>query len=161
VEGLGINLGYLIAQLVNFLLLVWLLNRFAYKPVLRMLAERRQRIEDGLRAADLAREEAARQHAELERQLEEERRKARERIADAARQSEQMREQILAEARAEAERIVAEAREQAVQERERILQEAQRQIADLSLLVAQKVVGETLDERRHHQLIQKFLASEL
>lgn len=158
---LGINGPFLITQIVNFLVLVWLLHRFAYKPVLNMLAERRRRIEEGLRAADLAREEAARQRAALEKQLEEERRRAQERIAEAARQSEQLREQILAEARAEAERIIAEAREQAALERERILQDARRQIADLSLLVAQKVVGESLDETRHHQLIEKFLASEL
>lgn len=158
---LGINLIYLVSHIINFLLLLWLLKRFAYQPVLRMLAERRQRIEEGLRAADLAREEAARQRAELERQLEEERRRAQERIAAATRQTEQLREQIIAEARAEAERIIAEAREQAQLERERILQEARRQIADLSLLVAQKVVGESLDEQKHHQLIEKFLAGEL
>ncbi|RME46528.1 MAG: ATP synthase F0 subunit B [Chloroflexi bacterium] len=160
-SGLGINLIYLVSHIINFLLLLWLLKRFAYQPVLRMLAERRQRIEEGLRAADLAREEAARQRAELERQLEEERRRAQERIAAATRQTEQLREQIIAEARAEAERIIAEAREQAQLERERILQEARRQIADLSLLVAQKVVGESLDEQKHHQLIEKFLAGEL
>ena len=160
-SGLGINLVYLISHVINFLLLLWLLKKFAYEPVLRMLAERRQRIEEGLKAADLAREEAARQRAELERQLEEERRKAQERIAAATRQTEQLREQIIAEARAEAERIIAEAREQAQLERERILQEARRQIAELSLLVAQKVVGESLDEAKHHQLIEKFLAGEL
>ncbi len=93
--------------------------------------------------------------------MEEERRQAQARIAEVARQADKLREQILAEARAEAERIVAEAREQAEQERERILQEARRQIAELSLLVAQKVVGESLDEQKHHQIIQKFLAGEL
>jgi len=161
VAGLGINLIYLIAHIINFLLLLWLLKRFAYRPVLRMLEERRRRIEEGLKAADLAREEAARQRAELEKQLEEERRKAQERIAAATRQVEELREKILSEAREEAERIIAEAREQAQQERERILQEARRQIADLSLLLAQKVVGESLDEKKQHQLIEKFLAGEL
>ncbi len=158
--ALGINGGLLLAQIVNFLLMVFLLQKFAYKPVLNMLAQRRQRIEEGLKAAELAREEAARQRAELERQLEEERRKAQERIAAATRQTEELREKIIAEARAEAERILAEAREQAQQERERILQEARRQIAELSLLVAQKVVGESLDEQKHHQLIEKVLAGE-
>jgi len=159
--ALGINANFLLTQIINFLLLVFLLYKFAYQPVLNMLAERRRRIEEGLKAAELAREEAARQRAELEKQLEEERRKAQERIAEATRQTEKLREQILAEARAEAERIIAEAREQAQQERERILQEARRQIAELSLVVAQKVVGETLDEQKQHQLIEKFLAGEL
>ena len=160
-EALGINLNFILTQIFHFLLLLWLLQKFVYKPILKLMAERRERIEEGLRAAELAREEAARQRAELEKQLEEERRQAQARIAEVARQADKLREQILAEARAEAERIVAEAREQAEQERERILQEARRQIAELSLLVAQKVVGESLDEQKHHQIIQKFLAGEL
>lgn len=159
--SLGINGPFLLTYIVHFLLLVFLLHRFVYRPVLNMLAERRRRIEEGLKAAELAREEAARQRAELEKQLEEERRKAQERVAAATRQAEQLREQILAEARAEAERILAEAREQAQQERERILHDARRQIAELSLLVAQKVVGESLDEQKQHQIIERFLASEL
>jgi len=161
VEGFGINLIYLASHIINFLLLLWLLKRFAYQPVLRMLEDRRQRIEEGLKAADLAREEAARQRAELEKQIEEERHRAQARIAEVTRQAEQLREQILAEAQAEADRIMAEAREQAKAERERILQDARRQIAELSLLVAQKVVGESLDEQKQHQVIQKFLAGEL
>ncbi len=159
--SLGINGPFLLTYIVHFLLLVFLLHRFVYRPVLNMLAERRRRIEEGLKAAELAREEAARQRAELEKQLEEERRRAQERVAAATRQAEQLREQILAEARAEAERILAEAREQAQQERERILHDARRQIAELSLLVAQKVVGESLDEQKQHQIIERFLASEL
>ncbi len=159
--ALGINGPFLLTYIVHFLLLVFLLHRFVYRPVLNLLAERRQRIEEGLKAAELAREEAARQRAELEKQLEEERRKAQERVAAATRQAEQLREQILAEARAEAERILAEARERAQQERERMLQDARRQIAELSLLVAQKVVGESLDEQKQHQIIQRFLAGEL
>jgi len=159
--ALGINGPFLLTYTVHFLLLIFLLHRFVYRPVLNMLAERRQRIEEGLKAAELAREEAARQRAELEKQLEEERRKAQEKVAAATRQAEQLREQILAEARAEAERILAEAREQAQQERERILHDARRQIAELSLLVAQKVVGESLDEQKQHQIIERFLASEL
>jgi len=159
--ALGINLNFLITQIIHFLLLLWLLQKFVYKPILNIMAERRQRIEEGLKAAELAREEAARQRAELEKQLEEERRRAQERIAEATRQTERLREQILAEAKAEAERIVAEAREQAEQERERILQDARRQIAELSLLLAQKIVGESLDEQKQHQLIEKFLVGEL
>ncbi len=159
--ALGINGPFLLTYIVHFLLLVFLLHRFVYRPVLNLLAEGRQRIEEGLKAAELAREEAARQRAELEKQLEEERRKAQERVAAATRQAEQLREQILAEARAEAERILAEARERAQQERERMLQDARRQIAELSLLVAQKVVGESLDEQKQHQIIQRFLAGEL
>jgi len=159
--NLGINLNFLITQIIHFLILMWLLKKFVYTPVLNLLDERRRRIEEGLKAAELAREEAARQRAELEKQLEEERRQAQARIAEITRQADQLREQILAEARAEAERIIAAAREEAERERERILQEARKQVAELALVIAQKVVGETLDTQKQHQIIQKFLAGEL
>ncbi len=158
--NLGINGTFLLTQIIHFLLLLWLLKVFVYTPVLNMLAERRERIEEGLKAAELAREEAARQRAELEKQLEEERRQAQARIAEITRQADQLREQILEEARKEAERIIAEAREEAQRERERILQEARKQVAELALVIAQKVVGETLDPQKQHQLIEKFLAGE-
>ncbi len=157
-EKLGINLNFLIAQLVNFLLLLALLRLFLYKPVLNMLAERRQRIKEGLEAAEKAKEEAARERAEFEKKLEEERKLAQQKIAEATRASEKAREEIIKKAQAEAEEIVARAREDAEKEKERILAEARKQVAELTILSTQKVLGRMLDENLQKQLIQEFLA---
>jgi F-type H+-transporting ATPase subunit b len=157
-EKLGINLNFLVAQLVNFLILLALLRLFLYKPVLNMLAERRQRIKEGLEAAEKAKEEAARERAEFEKKLEEERKLAQQRIAEATRASEKAREEIIKRAQEEAREIVARAREDAEKERERILAEARKQVAELTILSTQKVLGRMLDENLQKQLIQEFLA---
>ncbi len=157
-EKLGINLNFLIAQLVNFLLLLALLRLFLYKPVLNMLAERRQRIKEGLEAAEKAKEEAARERAEFKKKLEEERKLAQQKIAEATRASEKAREEIIKKAQEEAQEIVARAREDAEKERERILAEARKQVAELTILSTQKVLGRMLDENLQKQLIQEFLA---
>ncbi len=157
-EKLGINLNFLISQLVNFLLLLALLRLFLYKPVLNMLAERRQRIKEGLEAADKAKEEADKERAEFDRKLEEERRLAQQKIAEATKASEKAREEIIRKAQEDAQVIMDRAREEAEKERERILAEARKQVAELTILSTQKVLGRMLDENLQKQLIQEFLA---
>ena len=155
---LGINGSFLLAQIVNFAILLWLLHRFAYKPLLNMLQTRQARIREGLEAADRARQEAAKEREALERQLEEERRKAQERIAAAAAASEKMKQEILAAAQKEADEIRARAREEAEQEKARILAEVERQIAELSILGAEKVLQRKLeDEEEQRQFIHQVL----
>jgi len=80
------------------------------------------------------------------------------RIAEATRASEKAREEIIKRAQDEAQEIVARAREDAEKERERILAEARKQVAELTILSTQKVLGRMLDENLQKQLIQEFLA---
>jgi F-type H+-transporting ATPase subunit b len=157
-EQLGINPTFLLAQIVNFLVLWFLLSRFLFPATLKTLAERRNRIRDSLAEAERVKQETAATRADFERQLAEERRKVQEAIAQAARVAEEVREKIIAEAQTEAEQIKAQAREEIGQEREQMLVDLRRQIADLAILAAQKVIGRTLDERAQRQLIQDFLA---
>lgn len=157
-EKLGINAVFLAAQIVNFLVLWFILSRFVFPPVMRMLQERQERIREGLAEAERARQEAAQARAEFEQQLAEERRKSQEAIAQAARTAEEVREKIIAEAREEAEAIKRQAREEIAQEREQMLADLRRQMVDLAILAAQRVVGRSLDEKAQRQLIQEFLA---
>ena len=75
-DALGINGPFLIAQIVNFVLLLLLLRAFLYKPVLKMLESRKQRIAEGLQAAEVARREAEVERGQLQAQLDSERRDA-------------------------------------------------------------------------------------
>jgi len=68
-EALGISLNGIIAYIVNFALLVFLLNMFLYKPVKNALVQRQQRIADSLEAADKATQAAAQQRVEFEKEL--------------------------------------------------------------------------------------------
>lgn len=157
-ERLGINLGYLISQIVNFVLLLIILRMFLYKPILGMLDRRREKIKTDLQDAEQARSQAETAKQEYEKQLEEAREERRSILAQATEQAEKMREEILAKARAEAQELVTKTQDEIQYERRQALLGAQDQIADLAIAAAAKVVGESLDEQAHRRLIQGFIA---
>lgn len=157
---LGINGAFLLAQIVNFVVLLIILRAVLYKPMLRMLEGRKQRIAEGLQAAEVARQEAEAERARLEAQLDKERREAMDRIAAASKRGETLAAEIEANARQDAQRIIDEAREEAARERERIIAEAQGQIADLAMLAAEKVLGRELADREAQAAyVNEFLAT--
>ncbi len=156
-EALGINLGYIISQIVNFTLLALLLYFVAYKPILRMLDERSARIKKGLEDAELASKRAAEMEQEFERRMGEARKEGQEIIAQATQMSEKARQDILDKAREESRAQVERAKEEITRERELAMAELRQQVADLSLLISEKVIGATLDEQRQRQLIAEFL----
>jgi len=157
-EKLGINLSLLVSQLVNFTLLAVLLYLLLYKPVLNMLNQRRERIARSMADVDAARESAASAQREYDRRIAEAQRKGQEIIAQAAQSGEQVGSEIKAEAQREAEAIRQKAREEAAEEKTRMLADVQGQIASLSMLATERVLGQVVDERTQRQLIDQFLA---
>ncbi|HEY79781.1 MAG TPA: F0F1 ATP synthase subunit B [Caldilineae bacterium] len=135
-----------------------MLKKFVFPPIVQMLDDRKKRIAEGLAAADVARREAEEERKELMAQLEAERAEAQKRVAAASAQAEKVREEILAQARREAEEIKTRAIEEAETEKQRILAEAHKQIAELALLAAERVVREGLDESVQHKIIDDFLS---
>jgi len=156
-EALGINLGYLISQIVNFTLLAVLLYFVAYKPILRMLDERSERIKQGLEDAESASRRAAEMEQEFELRLAESRKEGQEIIAQATQMSEKARQEILESARQEARAQVEKAKEEIARERDLAMSELRQQVADLSLSISEKVIGESLDQQRQRELVARFL----
>jgi len=156
-EALGINLGYLISQIVNFALLAVLLYFAAYKPILRMIDERSDRIKKGLEDAELASRRAAEMEQEFEQRLAEARKEGQEIVAQATQMSEKARQEILDTARQEARAQVEKAKEEIARERELAMADLRQQVADLSLSISEKVIGESLDQQRQRKLIADFL----
>ena len=155
-EALGINLGYLIMQVLGITVLILLLRGLAYDPILRVLEERKAKIAKGLedaRQAAIARDNA---EAEAEKILDKARSEAAKIRQDAAVQAEQTAKNIEAKANDDAKGIVAAAREDAQEERNRILADLRGQVAAISIAAANKLVGEAMDEQRQRQLIADF-----
>jgi len=156
-EALGINLGYLISQIVNFTLLALLLYFVAYKPVLRMLDERSARINQGIQDAENASRRAAEMEQDFERRIVEARREGQEIVAQATQMSERAGQEILERAREEARAQIERARDEISRERDLAMADLRRQVAELSLMISEKILGEALDERNQHRLIAEFL----
>ena len=157
-EALGIDFLTIIVYIINFGLVLFVLQRFAFKPVQAMLAKRQEQIAEGLSAAAKANEEAAQQRAEFEQQLAKERQAAQAESQKAAEATEKMRQDILEAARKEAEEIKTKAREEAAQERQQVMADLRQQAAELSMQMTRKVVGEAVDESAQRKLVNQFLA---
>jgi len=157
-EQLGINIGLLASQLVNFILLALLLYLVLYKPVLRMLNERKERIARSMADVDAAREAAAKAQLEYDRKVADAQRKAQEIIAAAAQTGEKAKADIVADAHREADRIKQDAIADAEQQKVRALADVQSQIAGLSMMATERVLGQAMDEKTQRQLISSFLA---
>ncbi len=157
VTELGINLPSLVAYLVNFILLLGILGFFAYKPLMRMLDERTERIRESLEAADQARQEAANAQEAIQEQITEARREG-QRIMDQTREAaERFRTEEMEKARLEAEAFVERARSDIQRERDTALQEVRASFGDLAITAAERVIRSSLDRRAHEDLINQVL----
>lgn len=155
-EALGINLGYLLVQIIAFIVLYTLLSRFLYTPLVNTLNERRTRIQRGLE--DSAAAANARRNAEVEAEkiIAAARTEAARVIEDARGRGEEVARTIEAEARAEAERIRAEGGVRANEERDRQLADLRGQVASIATAMAQRLIGESLDAKRQQALVNDF-----
>lgn len=155
--GLGIDLGVLVAQLVDFFLLLGVLTLVLYRPMRRVLKERSERIAKGLADAEMAAKRAAQAEADYQQHIQEARRMAQDIVAQAKKDAEQQRESILSRAQSEAQEIRARASGEVQQQQREALTALQGQITDLALEAAAKVLGQTVDDRAHRQLVQEFI----
>jgi F-type H+-transporting ATPase subunit b len=138
-----------------FLALIW---TFAFKPVSKMLADRKARIEEGLRDAEQARRD--RESAETERlaALQEARREANDILARAQKVAQETRDADIAATKADLERMRERASTDLEAEKQRAIGELRAEVADLALRAAGRVVGETMTSEREKRLVEQFLA---
>jgi len=157
-EKLGINLGFFIFQILNFTVVAVLLYAWAYKPIVKMLEERKNKIAQGLEDARVASE--ARENAEEEAKsvLADAQAKANEIVREATQRADSVGNEVKAEAETEAVKIREDALAEAKVERDRMLADMRGQIASLAMAASQKLIGESLDEKRQHALINEFFS---
>ena len=157
-DALGLNVPVLIAQLVNFFLLLVLLRIFLYKPILNMLAQRAKRVKEGLEAAEQSIERAAQADQEVAQQLEQARQQSQANIAKAQEAANRIQEEARSQARRDAEVLLERARSEIQLERDQAIAELRREFADLTVSAAEKVIGQSLDHQAHRRLIDEVLA---
>jgi F-type H+-transporting ATPase subunit b len=153
-----INLFHVVVAAVNFAVFLVLMWTFAFKPVSKMLGDRRARIEQGLRDAEQAKKD--RESAETERlaALTEARREANDILARAQKVAQETRDADIAATRTELERMRVRATDEIAAEKQRALAELRGEVADLALQAASHVVRETMTDQRQRRLVEEFLA---
>jgi len=157
-EKLGINLGFFLFQVFNFIIMAVLLYAWAYKPILKMLKTRREKIAQGLEDSQVAAQARANAEQEAAKIVADAQSKAGQVIREATERADTAGREVKASIDAE----IAKEREAALAEvqveRERILGELRGQVAALSIAAAQKLVGQALDEKRQHALLNEFFS---
>jgi F-type H+-transporting ATPase subunit b len=159
VEGLplGINPSYLLAQLINFFLLLVLLYLVAYKPILNMLDQRSNKVKESMEQVEVVNKRTAEIEEEAAKRVDEARQEGQEIIKQAMEAGEGARAKARQEAKEEARSLIAKAQEEIQHERDEAVEELRREVADLTIMAAGKVVGRSLDKEAHRQIIDKVL----
>lgn len=154
---LGIDWRLLIAQLVNFLILVLILYKFLYKPVLKMLDDRRGKIEKGLRNAEILGSELEKSRDLQAKEIQKARQEARAIIETAQKVAETAGEETKLKTKAEVEKLIIAAKNQITEEKEKMLTEIKKESASLVLVAAEKVVGKVIDSKMQKDLIENSI----
>ncbi len=156
-SNLGIDPLLLLAQVVNFLLLFFILKKFLYKPVIKILNERQEKIETGLRQT----KEIGRERMKLEQRKIEELSRARreaERIMENAKTfGEKIKNEMANEAQKQSEEITNKARLEIIFEKEKAMREVKQEIADLVILASEKILKEKIDGKKDKELIEETI----
>ncbi len=148
---------WVLVSIVNFLVLLYLLQRFMWGPITHTLDARAARIREGLEAAEAAKREREEMKAEVERMLDRARREAKE-IADrTTKAAEDAAARIHAEAKAEGDRIRERARSDAEQLHRQALAELRGEVASIAVLAAGRILGREVDAAAHKTLIERAL----
>lgn len=157
-SALGVSVPLLLAQIVNFAVLLIILRFTLYKPVLRMLDDRKQRIAEGLNAAEIARREAASAQANIQAQLEAARKEGQEIVANAQAIASRIESESREQAAREREAALEKARNEIQLERDRAIAELRREFAAITVAAAEKVINQSLDQQAHQRIIEETLA---
>lgn len=157
-DKLGLNLGYLLVQILNFGIIFVIVLAFVVKPVMGLLEKRRKTIAQGLEDAHVAADARANAEREASKILADAQAKSAEIVRDATGRAEVAAREVHAAAEADAAKTRANALADFEQERTRMLGELRGQVAALSIAAAQKLIGESLDEQRQRSLLQEFFS---
>jgi len=162
IETLGVKWPEFIASLINFSIVLFVLWRFAYKPIFEMLAARRQKIADSVANADKIKTQLAQTEADRQKVLADAGDKANKMIDEARQAAARVRETETQKAIAAAEQIVTKAREAAAQERAQMLASLKREVGRLVVQTTSTVTGKILtadDQKRLAEETEKQLSA--
>jgi len=158
VDALGINVPGVVAQLINFFILLVLLRLLLYGPVMRMLDERARRVRESMETAEASKEKAAETERQVQARLEEARADGQALVGQAQEIANRIQEEARQAARREGEALLARARREIELERDSAIAELRREFGDLTVSAAEKVIGQSLDRQAHQRLIDEVLA---
>lgn len=157
IQALGIDWKILLAQFVNFGVLVFVLYKFGSKPILKFLDERSKMIEEGVRDAQIAKEKVHEMNEKEKKVISGAKAEARIIIQKAEEAAKKNREEIMKKAEKEAEEAIESAKKKIERERNKIMEDVKSEISTLVISAAEKVTDEKIDTAKDKKLIEKAI----
>jgi len=157
VKSLGIKLPELLTQILGFIIAVWILKKFAWKPLLGMLEQRRAKIKSDLDSAEKTRLDAAEVLVGYENKLKEIDTEARVKIQEAIAEGNKVAIDIREQARFEAKEIISKAREELVRDIAKAKTELRDDMVKMAIAATEKIITEKLDDEKHRAMLNNFL----
>ena len=157
-ENLGINLGFIIVQIINFAIIYIVLKAWVYTPITNMLEKRRQIVAQGLEDARVASEARANAEQEAQRMINEAQVKANDILREADERADVIKKEILAAGELEVSRKHDQALIEVDQERNRMLSEMRSDVINLAIAAANKLIQYSLTEERQRELLNEFFS---
>jgi F-type H+-transporting ATPase subunit b len=154
---MGLELGQIITQIIGFLIAIMLLKKFAWKPLLSMLEERRKKIKAEFDTIDEERKKTEKLSADYQTKLKEIDALARVKIQEAAREGQILANEIKEGARSEAKEIVAKAREDIGRDIEKAKVQLRDDVVNMTIRITEKLIGEKLDAEKDRELVIRFV----
>lgn len=154
---LGIDWKLLLAQIVNFLILLFILYKFLYHPILEMLEKRSAKIEKSLADAKKIGEEVKRIEKMKEEQIIEAKKEAKKIIEEAQAKAENNRQELIVKTKEEIQNLTTEAKKQIAAEKEKLSQEVKAEIGALVVEATQKVIGKSLTDKLDEKIIKETI----
>ncbi len=154
---LGLDVKLIVAQAVNFILLLIILHRVAYKPILGMLQKRADTIDKSLKQAKKIEEELQRTEENRKKEMKKAREEYQALIAEAEETGKRKKEEMAEEAIKKTREIVTKAKEEIRSEKEKSVTEARQEIADLAIEISKKIIKGSVDENKQKELIKESL----
>lgn len=156
--SLGIKLSELFTQIIGFLIAFWILKRFAWKPLMGMLEQRRSKIKTDLESAEMTTHEADRILSEYREQLKQIDAEARIKIQEAIANGNRVATEIREQARAEAKEIISKSREELSRDIAKAKAELRNDMVRMAIVATEKIIAEKLDDQKHRDMIANFLS---
>jgi F-type H+-transporting ATPase subunit b len=149
--------GTVIVELITFVIMLAILARYVYPEIVKLAEARQRAIAEQLKDAEQARAEAEKRLKEAEDKLNDARKTAQGVIEAATKSGEQLRQELRQKAEDESKRAIEAARKEIEAEREQAVRSVRSEVAGLVVAATEKVIGETLDDEKHRQLIDKAI----
>jgi F-type H+-transporting ATPase subunit b len=155
-NGLGIDWKILLGQIINFVVLLWLLKKFVYKPFLAMLQKRQAQIEEGAAKAQEAENSLQKIKSLAKEVADAQDKRSKELIAIAEIRAKEKAKEILASAEIEKQKIAEIAARGIEQEHLRLHEQHQKEAVDMAFVVAEKFLKEKITKEADKKLIERF-----